>query len=114
MAFLGGSISTFDALQAGVVRKPADRLPCWCVQLAKKQANERSNLTLLKAPVRTLYYFSRYTISSATSGLQWFASHPFTIFLLLPAVAIFALAKYNDYQPGILTEIEVRRCSGPV
>lgn len=84
------------------------------MQLSKKQARARQNITLLKAPARTLYYFSRYTVNGATSGLQWFAGHPFTIFLLLPAAAVFGLAKFYNYQPGIILEIEVGRCSRPV
>ena len=43
-------------------------------------------LTLLRSPIRTLYYFSCSVTSGLASAAHFVATHPFTLFLALPTL----------------------------
>lgn len=68
---------------------------------------ERHKLTLFKSPIRTLYYFSKSAWSGLTASAHWVASHPVTLFILLPALALYMGAKHSGQAPGVVEAVEV-------
>lgn len=64
-------------------------------------------LTFFRSPVLTLYYSLCYIGQGLTQGTRWFISHPITLFLLLPLLAAYAVAKSLHYAPRTVEEIEV-------
>mmetsp|Transcript_2335 Transcript_2335/g.5234 ORF Transcript_2335/g.5234 Transcript_2335/m.5234 type:complete len:435 (+) Transcript_2335:584-1888(+) len=75
-------------------------------QARARLAEERKNLTLFRAPLKTLYYFLKYTVSGIASGCHWFVSHPVTLFILFPALAAYGAAKYTGHAPELIDSIE--------
>jgi vacuole membrane protein 1 len=77
-------------------------------QLRKAKASERKQLTLLRSPFKTMYYFGCFAASGLLRGSRWFVSHPLTVFGFVPLVLLYAGAKHYDYAANITQEIEVR------
>ena len=63
---------------------------------------------MYRSPLKTVYCFGRYSAAGIARGFAWFLSHPATLYVLLPAVAVFAAAKYAGYNSALLLEVEVR------
>lgn len=76
-------------------------------QLQRKLARESRELTLSRAPARTLYYFGLTLVRGARQGAHWCISHPVMLFLVLPALALYLAAKHSHYAPDTVQTIEV-------
>ena len=76
-------------------------------QLQRKLARESRELTLSRAPARTLYYFGLTLLRGARQGAHWCISHPVMLFLVLPALALYLAAKHSNYAPDTVQTIEV-------
>ncbi|KAG2502028.1 hypothetical protein HYH03_000522 [Edaphochlamys debaryana] len=77
------------------------------VELRQRQARGIRNLTLFKQPLRTIYYFLQYAIVGLYNGAKWLASHPVTLMLVLPALLLYAGAKYAGLHQELIWEIEL-------
>lgn len=75
-------------------------------QLRRQRSAERANLTLLRSPLRTLYYFGCSLVSGAVSAVQYSSSHPLTLFILLPVLAAYGTAKVSGSAPGAVDAAE--------
>ena len=60
------------------------------LQLRQQLNKQRARLTLLRSPLRTLAAFAASTAASAASGAAWLASHPATLFLLVPLLLVYS------------------------
>jgi vacuole membrane protein 1 len=76
-------------------------------QLRKAKALERKQLTLLKSPLKTLYYFGHFSVTGLLRGSKWFVSHPLTVFVLFPLIVSYMGAKQYDYAAHTTQELEV-------
>ncbi|KAL6751502.1 hypothetical protein V8C86DRAFT_2777070 [Haematococcus lacustris] len=72
----------------------------------QQAAQELQQLTLFRSPARTLSYFSKAVKSGTHSGLTWFIRHPFTLYLLLPALLLYLGAKRAHLYPQLITGLE--------
>lgn len=64
-------------------------------------------LTLYKAPCRTLYYFSLFAWRGARRNLLWLLGHPLVLFFLVPLAGTYWGAKQGNYAPSLIAEVEV-------
>ncbi len=69
------------------------------LQLGKKLAAQRKQLSLHRHPLRTLYYFSACAASAAVRGCLWLAKHRITLTLLLPAIIGYVFLKQTGTRP---------------
>ena len=74
------------------------------LQLGKKLAAQRKQLSLHRHPLRTLYYFSACAASAAVRGCLWLAKHRITLTLLLPAIIGYVFLK----QTGTAFQLRAR------
>jgi hypothetical protein len=66
-------------------------------------------LTLLKAPLQTLYYFSCSVASGLASAAHFVATHPFTLFLALPTLLTYLFCLITGSATEYTEAAEVRR-----
>jgi hypothetical protein len=117
MASLDSKISTKQGQRTDEVRRIMDQpsRPAWhdmlcsLPQLRRAKALERKQLTLLKSPLKTLYYFGHFSATGLLRGSKWFVSHPLTVFVLFPLIVSYMGAKQYDYAAHTTQELEVRR-----
>ncbi|KAF5831341.1 hypothetical protein DUNSADRAFT_13280 [Dunaliella salina] len=72
----------------------------------KQMGVDRHSLTLFSSPLKTLYYFGRFSWGGITRGFHWFLSHPFTLFFLMPAVATYFGVKHAEIAPELVSQVE--------
>uniref|UniRef100_A0A7S0R933 Vacuole membrane protein 1 n=1 Tax=Chlamydomonas leiostraca TaxID=1034604 RepID=A0A7S0R933_9CHLO len=75
-------------------------------QLRKRLAEERAQLTLVRHPAKTLKYAGRFASAGVSSFIHWFISHPITLYILLPTIAIYAGCKHVDIAPQLVSLVE--------
>lgn len=68
---------------------------------------ERQRISLFTSPLRTLYYFGRFAGGGLSRGFQWVLVHPFTLFILLPALAVYVAVKQGQLAPELVAYTEV-------
>jgi len=71
-------------------------------------------LTLARAPLQTLYWFSLSVAYGLRDAAHFVATHPVTLFLALPLLAYYGAAKMVGYNPGSTELMEVRLTGGGV
>lgn len=76
-------------------------------QMRLQQAKRRAQLTIFKSPVKTLYYFACSAVSAGIYAVKFTLSHPFTLFILGPALAAYAASKHLGYENELLSQGEV-------
>ncbi|KAG2445331.1 hypothetical protein HYH02_008797 [Chlamydomonas schloesseri] len=76
------------------------------IELRLRQARALRNVTVFKAPVRTIWYFLCYAASSVYSGAKWLAGHPVTLLVILPGLIAYVAAKHAGYQEELIVQIE--------
>eukprot|EP00199_Chlamydomonas_sp_CCMP681_P002152 CAMPEP_0119112770 /NCGR_PEP_ID=MMETSP1180-20130426/41649_1 /TAXON_ID=3052 ORGANISM="Chlamydomonas cf sp, Strain CCMP681" /NCGR_SAMPLE_ID=MMETSP1180 /ASSEMBLY_ACC=CAM_ASM_000741 /LENGTH=424 /DNA_ID=CAMNT_0007100469 /DNA_START=92 /DNA_END=1366 /DNA_ORIENTATION=- len=82
------------------------RLPPAELRQGRQSAETRSQMTLFRQPLRTLYYFGHFSVNGISNGVRLASKHPITIFVLMPAVAAYLLAKQAQYAPHLVTPLE--------
>jgi hypothetical protein len=85
----------------------SDRPIAIALQLRKEQAKRKAQITLLRAPFKTLYYFGCSAASAAIYAVRFTLSHPFTLFILGPLLAAYAACKHLGYGQESLQQVEV-------
>lgn len=71
---------------------------------------EVTGLTLLRSPVKTLYYFSCSVAHGTASAAHFVATHPITLGLALPLFLAYGSAKAVGYAEDTTQLVEVRGC----
>jgi membrane protein YqaA with SNARE-associated domain len=67
---------------------------------------EVSQLTLVRSPFKTLYYFSCSVASGTASAAHFIATHPITLGLALPLLVFYSVAKGAGYAADTTTLFE--------
>ena len=82
------------------------------LQLGKKLAAQRKQLSLHRHPLRTLYYFLACAASAAVRGCLWLAKHRITLTLLLPAIIGYVFLKQTGKlsRPSPLKAMQMLQC----
>ncbi|KAK9829946.1 hypothetical protein WJX72_008802 [[Myrmecia] bisecta] len=75
-------------------------------QLGKKYSLQRRRLTLVRSPLRTLYYFFACAGDAALRGSAWVVHHPITLFILLPILGGYAGLKLTGTETQRVEFIE--------
>ena len=70
--------------------------------------SQEAQLSLFRNPLRTLYWFGRFAGSGLATSARFCASHPITLFLVLPALALYGAAKHFGSAPEAIALLEVR------
>jgi len=83
------------------------QLLCTCLQEWMREPHDVANLTLARSPIRTLYYFSCSVISGTASAAHFVATHPVNLWIALPLVAFYVIAKGLGYAPSTTEAMEV-------
>lgn len=65
------------------------------------------NMTLLRSPFKTLYYFGGSVGAGLASAATFVATHPVTLYLALPAIASYVACKGAGAVPDLTEGIEV-------
>jgi hypothetical protein len=80
------------------------------LQLRTRLAHERHQLTLLRSPARTLYYFAKFLAHGTSRGLQVFLSHSITLYILIPTLALYLGIKHTGMLQQEVQNLEVSTC----
>lgn len=95
--------STFRELAAQLSPEQQARVE----QLRTELNERRARLTLLRSPLRTLATFGACAASAAARGARWLASHPLTLFILVPVLLLYAALKASGYLTYEVREAEM-------
>ena len=92
-------------LHVSTLESPAPSGPL-LPQLRQQLNEQRARLTLLRSPLRTLSAFAASTAASAARGAGWLASHPATLFLLVPLLLVYSGLKASGALASEVHEAE--------
>jgi hypothetical protein len=64
-------------------------------------------LSLLRSPIRTLHYFSKFLFESLSSLVHGIATHPVVLYLIIPVVVFYLVVNNLDgSHQDFVTEFE--------
>lgn len=64
-------------------------------------------MTLFRKPLQTLSYFCKFSFASIANSSRSASRHPVTLFVVLPLLGMYLIAKQGHHLPELLTSLEV-------